>query len=204
MKLKLRELRKARGVTQKQISQETGIAHSTLSLIERGKREPEVGTLQTLAGYFGVTLAELLGEGPASLAPKATGPAGMVGQLLLAGPGHAYLLQPVEDLRAEAVGMSVPAILVRMQDLAAENSYLKAVKFKDYPADAQATHQQLKATQRAIKEARRGFVGRLMVLIGVAESKVADAQLSEEELEQATADIERGAAQALVEANAPA
>lgn len=203
MGLKVRQLRRTRGITQRQLSRETGIAQSTLSRVERGDRDAHPRTLRTLSRYFGVTIAELMGEEPPS--PKAEGPTGVVSRLLLDGPGTTYLLQPVDELRAEADGMSVPAILVRVQDLGAESARLRAARFEEYPEEARATPEDLRATRRAIQAARRGLVPRVMALAGVAEEKVDAARLADDELERAIEDIERGAAQALAEgANVPA
>ncbi|WP_392508337.1 helix-turn-helix domain-containing protein [Naumannella halotolerans] len=61
---RLRHLRKQQGLTLAQAGTIAGVAASHLSLIENGKREARIGTLQRLAAHFGVTLDELTGAEP--------------------------------------------------------------------------------------------------------------------------------------------
>ncbi len=56
---RLHALRKARGLTLAQVSEHAGVAPSQLSMIENGKRESKVGTLQRLASLYGTSLDEL-------------------------------------------------------------------------------------------------------------------------------------------------
>lgn len=57
---KLRELRKEKGISLKELGAEIGVAESTMSLYENGKRQPDYETLLKLAEYFGVTVDYLL------------------------------------------------------------------------------------------------------------------------------------------------
>lgn len=57
---KLRELRKEKGISLKELGAEMGVAESTMSLYENGKRQPDYETLLKLAEYFGVTVDYLL------------------------------------------------------------------------------------------------------------------------------------------------
>lgn len=59
---KLKELREERGIMQKDVAIDLGIAPNTLSGYERGLRKPDSETLKKLAGYYGVTVDYLLGE----------------------------------------------------------------------------------------------------------------------------------------------
>ncbi len=61
---RLRHLRKERRLTLAQVSEVTGIAVSQLSLLENGKREAKVSTLQKLASCYQATLADMTSEVP--------------------------------------------------------------------------------------------------------------------------------------------
>lgn len=58
----LRTLRRQAGLTMKQLGANLGMAESTVSLYENGKRSPDVQTLIRFADYFGVSLDFLLGR----------------------------------------------------------------------------------------------------------------------------------------------
>lgn len=60
--LKIRELRKAKKMTMKELGEVLGVAESTVSLYELGKREPDFETLRKIADYFNVSLDYLLGR----------------------------------------------------------------------------------------------------------------------------------------------
>lgn len=57
---RIRELRKRRGWRQIDLAEETGIHENYVSDLEAGKKEICLRTLQTLAGAFGLSAAELL------------------------------------------------------------------------------------------------------------------------------------------------
>ena len=59
---KLHALRKAKGITLEQLSDETDISFSALSAYERGTRNPKINTIRTLAEYFGVSSDYLEGR----------------------------------------------------------------------------------------------------------------------------------------------
>ena len=59
---KLHALRKSKGVTLEQLSDETDISFSALSAYERGTRNPKINTIRTLAEYFGVSSDYLEGR----------------------------------------------------------------------------------------------------------------------------------------------
>ena len=62
---RIRHFRGERALTLDQLSGQVGLAASQLSLIENGRREPKLSTLQQLAQALGVQLADLLsGEAP--------------------------------------------------------------------------------------------------------------------------------------------
>lgn len=58
----LRHLREERKITMKALGHEIGVAESTISLYETGKREPDIATLSRLAEFFHVSVDCLLGR----------------------------------------------------------------------------------------------------------------------------------------------
>lgn len=59
--IRIRELRKKCGITMKELGEKIGVAESTVSQYETGKRQPDYETLLKLGEYFGVTVDYLLG-----------------------------------------------------------------------------------------------------------------------------------------------
>lgn len=62
MNSRIKELRKMRHVTQKELSNFLGVAQNTLSYWEQGKYDIDNASLKKLADYFGVTVDYLLGR----------------------------------------------------------------------------------------------------------------------------------------------
>lgn len=62
MKTTLFELRKAKGLLQKDVAQACGISTRAYGSYEADEREPSLSALNTLADFFGVTIDELLGR----------------------------------------------------------------------------------------------------------------------------------------------
>lgn len=60
--LRLRQLRKGNKLTQTQLANALGLAFSTISMYERGVREPDFETLEAIADYFNVTMDYLHGK----------------------------------------------------------------------------------------------------------------------------------------------
>lgn len=58
---RIRELRKSRGLTMKQLGEKLGLAESTISQYETGKRQPDNETLLELGEIFDVTVGYILG-----------------------------------------------------------------------------------------------------------------------------------------------
>lgn len=58
----LRRLRKQEGMTQPQLAQRLGISRSTISMYERGEREPDLAQLQRIADLFQADTDQLLGR----------------------------------------------------------------------------------------------------------------------------------------------
>jgi transcriptional regulator with XRE-family HTH domain len=59
---KVRSLREAQGLTLEELANRTQLSKSMLSLMERGKSAPSIGTLVAISSVFGVQLPELLGK----------------------------------------------------------------------------------------------------------------------------------------------
>lgn len=58
---RIKDLRKARGLSQKEMAQRTGIPYSTYSNYENNNREPSKGQLEKIASALGISEVELLG-----------------------------------------------------------------------------------------------------------------------------------------------
>ncbi len=67
---RMRELRAKRGFSQEAFADHCGLHRTAMSLIERGKRVPNLRTLVTISRGFGITLSELLRGIDKSLPPK--------------------------------------------------------------------------------------------------------------------------------------
>ena len=61
MNNRIRELRKQQKLTMKQLGEVVGLAESTISQYETGKREPDNETLLKISEFFGVTVGYLIG-----------------------------------------------------------------------------------------------------------------------------------------------
>ena len=59
---RLKELRENKGITQKQLSEETGMSFQSISFYEHGERDPGVKALISLADYFNVSIDYLVGR----------------------------------------------------------------------------------------------------------------------------------------------
>lgn len=68
---RLKALRKAKNLTQKELAEEISVTHVSISGYENGNRTPDTETLQALADFFNVTTDYLLGRDEANT-PKLT------------------------------------------------------------------------------------------------------------------------------------
>ena len=59
--VRIKEYRRARGLTAKQLAERVGVAESTMSLYENGKREPDFETLMRIAAALDASVDALLG-----------------------------------------------------------------------------------------------------------------------------------------------
>lgn len=58
----MRDLRKSRGLTMKDLGRIVGVSESTISLYETGKHEPDIITMGRIADALGVSVDELIGR----------------------------------------------------------------------------------------------------------------------------------------------
>jgi repressor LexA len=73
MESRIRMLRKEKRMTMKQLGKIVGVAESTISQYETGKRQPDYNVLCGIAEFFGVSVDYLLGRQDYPDAPKSTG-----------------------------------------------------------------------------------------------------------------------------------
>lgn len=57
---RVRQFRKAKGLTQQQLGQLAGLYHTTISELERGDTEPHIATLQRIASALNISVTQLL------------------------------------------------------------------------------------------------------------------------------------------------
>src|SRR6201991_451051 len=63
--VRIKEIRLARGMTLQSVSDVSGLSPSMLSLVERGRASPSIGSLVVIANSLGVTMTDLLAGDPA-------------------------------------------------------------------------------------------------------------------------------------------
>ena len=62
MKFRLKELRKARGISQVKLAMDLGMSQNTISRYETGERQAGYDELIRIADYFNVSIDYLLGR----------------------------------------------------------------------------------------------------------------------------------------------
>jgi len=62
---RIRELRQARGLTLQALAEACALSQSMLSLVERGRASPSIGSLIVIANALGVQMSDLIVEHPA-------------------------------------------------------------------------------------------------------------------------------------------
>lgn len=72
--MKLKELRKSRGLLQREVAEVVNCSQAVYSRYETGEREPPFDIIQTLANYYGVTVDYLMGA-DTRIIPQAPAPA---------------------------------------------------------------------------------------------------------------------------------
>ena len=60
--MRLKEIRKARGISQIKLAMDLNMAQNTISRYETGVREPSIAELVKIADYFHVSVDYLLGR----------------------------------------------------------------------------------------------------------------------------------------------
>lgn len=61
--MRIQEIRKRKGIKQKELAAKLGIAANTLSQYEAGSREPDIETTKKIARELDVSVDELVGKG---------------------------------------------------------------------------------------------------------------------------------------------
>lgn len=89
----VKELRRRRGWSQKDLARESGVGQDTISGLESGRHEARPSTLRKIAGAFGVEVTDLFGE---VVAPKVAAPPSLA-EFLEERCGHAYLALPKSE-----------------------------------------------------------------------------------------------------------
>lgn len=56
----LRELRKEKGLSQEELAHESGLDRTFISLLERGKRQPSLGTIISITNVLGLTASNFI------------------------------------------------------------------------------------------------------------------------------------------------
>lgn len=64
---RLKELRNRRNKSQAELAEDLKVAKSTISMYERGERNPDFETLEAIADYFNVDMNYLLGKDDGSV-----------------------------------------------------------------------------------------------------------------------------------------
>ncbi len=59
--MKLRQLREAKGLSQRALAKKAGISREYVLRLEAARQDPTLGTLEKLAKALGVSVTELLG-----------------------------------------------------------------------------------------------------------------------------------------------
>ena len=57
----LKELRRAKGISQRELGEKLGFCNQTVSFWESGRHEPDYDSLVSIAKFFDVSIDELLG-----------------------------------------------------------------------------------------------------------------------------------------------
>ena len=60
--MRLREIRKAKGISQLKLAMDLNTNQNTISRYETGEREPEINELIKIADYFNVSIDYLVGR----------------------------------------------------------------------------------------------------------------------------------------------
>lgn len=114
---KLRDLRKAKGITAEVLCKELGITVGSYRNYERNDRNPPYETLIKIADYYNVTLDYLLGREPQKEKPYHLG--------LERGLKEAYLSLP-KEVRAQILQAMLDAVM-SYQEEENQNNYITQI-----------------------------------------------------------------------------
>jgi transcriptional regulator with XRE-family HTH domain len=100
--MKLKEIREAKGITQRQAALGLNLSPSVYNRYENGLREPSNALLPVIADYFGVTVDELLGrEKYDPTAPEEQEEAYIIRERLRRDPAYRMLYQAADKAKPE-------------------------------------------------------------------------------------------------------
>ncbi len=127
---KLREIRENKGISQKEAAAMIGVAKSTYSLYESGKRSPDVPTIKKIAAALGTTGDELLQTSSARCAAHTAGEAAVISRYRALDTHGREVVDAVLD-------MEYSRVLAQAQPQAAKNNIVKfPMTYFDVPVSA--------------------------------------------------------------------
>lgn len=93
---RVRTVRKSKGISQSDLATAAGITFQQVQKYERGANRVSASMLQRIARHLGVSMAELLGEGPGS-------PAGAVDWSVMVDSEAVEIARAVQEIRSPGV-----------------------------------------------------------------------------------------------------
>lgn len=113
--IKIKEIRKSKKITARELAEKVNVAESTMSLYENGKREPDYKTLLSIADHLGVSVDHLLGKEkdnftfddlPSNIHPVRTKRFRMLGEIacgepIFANEDHESYIDASADIKAD-------------------------------------------------------------------------------------------------------
>ena len=132
----VKEIRRRKGWSQKDLAEESGVGQDTISGIESGRHEPRPSTLRKLADALDVEVAEFFEESGRT-SPKGSAPLSFKAWLEER-CGSAYLAMSMEELEAlfESLGNTEKGTEKRREIFdKIQREYLATTKTKDLPPE---------------------------------------------------------------------
>jgi transcriptional regulator with XRE-family HTH domain len=135
----VKEIRRRKGWSQKDLAEESGVGQDTISGIESGRHEPRPSTLRKLADALDVEVADFFREPavPLAEAPREAGPLSF-SRWLEERFGHSYLAlaeEEIEDLFEGLSGREDEEERKRELFSAIHLEYLATTKTRNLPAE---------------------------------------------------------------------
>lgn len=112
---RLKELRLRKELSQNDLANILGLSKSTISMYERGEREPDFETLESIADFFNVDMNHLLGNDDGSmyyLDPEVA----EIAQAIKENPGKRALFDATRDVSKEDIEKVLQIINVITKD----------------------------------------------------------------------------------------